>query len=60
MAINGIGRPSKGHRIRMVTRVDPTTHLLAVRAATKEALSISEWLEKLVTEKVGTRQEVNA
>jgi predicted HicB family RNase H-like nuclease len=60
MAINGIGRPSKGHRIRIVTRVDPLTHLLVVRAATKDGLSVSEWLEKIVSNTVGTRQEVNA
>ena len=60
MAVNGIGRPSKGHRIRMVTRVDPLTHLLATRLAAKEDLTISEWLEQVVTIAVGRRVEVDA
>lgn len=56
MSINGIGRPSKGHRIRVVTRLDPLTHLLVVRQADKVDLSISEWLELVVRETVGTEE----
>jgi predicted HicB family RNase H-like nuclease len=52
MAINGIGRPSKGHRIRIVTRVDPLTHLLVARAAAKDELTMSEWLEIVVKDRV--------
>lgn len=48
----GTGRPSKGHRIRMTTRVDPLVHLLAVRDATSRGLSVSEWMELVVTERV--------
>ena len=43
-----MGRPSKGHRIRVVTRVDPATHLVIAREAAKENLSMSEWLAKLI------------
>lgn len=52
MAINGVGRPSKGHRIRIVTRVDPLTHMFVVRAAAKQNLTVSEWLETVVQDRV--------
>ena len=52
MAVNGIGRPSKGHRIRVTTRVDPATHLLVVRAAQRDKVTVSEWVEKAVTASV--------
>lgn len=52
MAIDGIGRPSKGHRIRLVTRVDARTHLLAVKAAAAAGLTLSEWLAQVVEERV--------
>jgi predicted HicB family RNase H-like nuclease len=48
----GTGRPSKGHRIRMTTRVDPLIHHLAVRDAEARGLSVSEWLDVVVTAQV--------
>lgn len=52
MAINGIGRPSKGHRIRVTTRVDPLVHLAVARAADKAGLTVSEWAEIVIRERV--------
>lgn len=46
------GRPSKGHRLRMVTRVDPQTHVRASRAAVTAGLSVSEWLADVVRQRV--------
>lgn len=57
MAVNGIGRPSKGHRIRVTTRLDPLTHLLVVRAAQRDKLSLSEWTEKVLRERVAPLHE---
>ena len=48
-------QPHKGLRVRMVTRVPPGTHAQAVAQARKDNLTVSEWLSKVVAEKVGQR-----
>jgi predicted HicB family RNase H-like nuclease len=48
MAIDGIGRPSKGHRIRLTTRVSPQTARQASVKARDDGLSISEWLDSII------------
>lgn len=57
MAVDGIGRPYKGHRIRMVTRVDPATHLLAAKKAEKSGKSVSEWMAEVLTAAVRKEPE---
>ena len=37
------GRPHKGHRIRVVTRVDPDTYQRATKAAFSAGITLSEW-----------------
>ena len=48
MAINGIGRPHKGHRIRLTTSVSPQTARQASVKARDAQLSVSEWLDDLI------------
>lgn len=43
-----VGRPSKGFRMRITTRVDPETHRVATAKALTAGVTLSEWLADLV------------
>lgn len=48
MAVDGIGRPSKGHRIRLTTRVPPQTARQAALRAKANGVTISEWMADVI------------
>lgn len=48
MAVNGIGRPHKGHRIRLTTRVTPDVARRTAAAARAADQTVSEYLAALL------------
>lgn len=47
-----VGRPSKGFRMRITTRVDPEVHRQATTRALTAGVTVSEWVADLVKREV--------
>lgn len=43
-----MSRPAKGTRIRAVTRLTPTDHAKLVRTATRNGVTVSEYLATII------------
>ena len=53
---NGHGRPSKGPRVRVTTRIPVQSHVQLSKSATKQGVTFSSWVEQAIHDRLETER----